>query len=85
MEWEAEGDSQLLEYLNKLLENIGAIENLSNYFQDQVPLCSIVSWLSQCWLPLLSGSGLTGNTPVCHFASVSFVSIGHWRDLDTFY
>ena len=50
-----------------------------------MPLCSIVSWLSQCWLLLLSGSGLTGNTPVCHFASVSFVSIGHWRDLDTFY
>ena len=61
--------------------------NLSNYFLHQVTLCSIVSRLSQCWLlaAFIKIRADSGNTPVCHFASVSFVSIGHRLDLDTFY
>ena len=61
-------------------------------------MCS-VQWLGQpprgqarqCqWSPDLTRQGIKiradwGNTPVCHFASVSFVSIGHRLDLDTFY
>ena len=59
--------------------------NLFHYFlRSGAPLfyCSLVVTMLAA---AIIRSRLTGNTPVCHFASVSFVSIGHWRDLDTFY